>query len=298
MSRRFGLLALVAVSLSVAGMGCTWGGPRVWIEDTQEMTIPAADLARLEVTTHNGPVYTKGRSGAKDLSVTVTRRAGGWSEDDARACLEAIHLISERSGPDAHRLAWKWGSVRHVHWQASVRYDITMPNRLELKGTTHNGRIEAVGLAAPSEITTHNGRVKIESSAGEVKATSHNGGIEAATAGPRVALKTHNGRIRAAVAGEDVRIRTHNGGIEADLTACGEVGGRIDTYNGEVKLALGEKTAADFTCRTHNGRITTDVPLMVTEASKHCIRGRLRDGSAKLAVETHNGSIRLTRAAD
>ena len=179
-----------------------------------------------------------------------------------------------------------------------MAFTILMPPRLALRAKTHNGRVDATGLAADIHALSHNGGMQLASDAGSVYAETHNGRIHATTAGLQVELKTHNGGIQVTAAGaEHVNIETHNGWVRADLTTANPVGGRIVTHNGSMTVAFSDETSADLACRTRNGRITSEIQWQVTEMSRRRAKGKVGDGGAPLAVQSYNGGIRLVRAA-
>ena len=60
---------------------------------------------------------------------------------------------------------------------------------------------------------------------------------------------------------------------------------------GAVSLQLGDKTATNLACSTHNGSITCRRELTAMSKSRRRLTGWLGDSEAKLVVETHNGSI-------
>ncbi len=300
MSRRLGTVLVVMLSASALLTGCSWSGFKVWVEDTQQLTIPAAGLEGIDVATHNGAVTVTGQANRDTIEVTVQRKAGGLTLEDAEACLEAIEIVSEAIGTDGktHKLTWRWLDPRHHTWSAAVAFTILMPPRLALRAKTHNGRVGATGLAADIHALTHNGAMELASGTGSIYAETHNGRIHATSAGPQVELKTHNGGIQVTAAGaEHVSIETHNGGVRADLTAAKPVGGRIVSHNGSMTVAFSDDTSADLACTTRNGRIRSEIEWQVTEMSKRRARGKVGDGGSALEIETYNGGIRLVRAA-
>ena len=287
---------LTASVFVLVGAGCSGFGPRVSIEDTQQLTIPAGALERLTVATHNGTLEVAGQADRDEIAVTVTRKASGLDTKDARACLDAIVIVSESSDGKTHQLGWKWAGVRRNGWGASVSFDVQMPAGLALRAKTHNGRLDAKGLAADCDLETHNGHLTVASLAGNVSATSHNQGIVATTAGKRVTLECQNGRVRLTATGAEVlHLLSHNGGIDADLSGSPTPSGRLKSHNGSLHVKLARDTSATLACRTHNGSVKSSVPWTVHEQSRRHVRGTLGDGEANLALETHNGSIRLTK---
>lgn len=65
------------------------------------------------------------------------------------------------------------------------------------------------------------------------------------------------------------------------------------THNGAVSVQLGDQTATNLECSTHNGHITCQRELSTVTKSRRHLVGRLGNSQAKLVIETHNGSIKV-----
>jgi hypothetical protein len=58
-------------------------------------------------------------------------------------------------------------------------------------------------------------------------------------------------------------------------------------------------SSAQLVCRTHNGRVKSDVPLRgVTVQKRTRLEGILGQGGSSLELSTHNGSVTLSRLDD
>lgn len=286
---RVRIMAAVAAVLSLASTGCivvgvggwsSWRGSTVWTEaSTERIGFDAAGLGAVEVRTHNGSITFDGQpAGAGEAYVTVTKKAGGLTQDDAEEALEAIEVYVQRVGLDTQRIGWKWKGTKHAGWGARVSFDINAPGRLRVDGETHNGAITVRGIVGEVRVETHNGPVNVESSQGKLYA------------------ETHNGEIVATYAGDDVTLTTHNGRVVADLSGCGTIEGNITTHNGSIEVVVGADTATNLTCRTHNGSIRCDAPLETSRFSRRKLTARIGAGGGALDVTTHNGSVRIRKA--
>ncbi len=263
----------------LASAGCTLAGPKVWIEQTQELRFPTAGLTALEVRTHNGAINFENQAEPQDeATVTVTKKAGGLTRDQAEKAMQAIDVYSQRKPDGTQRLGWKWSGVKQAGWQATVSFEIRAPGNLRFDGETHNGAVRA------------------EEVSGNVRAVAHNGRIEVTSQGDKLYAETHNGTIAVTYAGPDIKLITHNGTIDVDLGRCGAVSGTIETHNGKVNLVVGKTTSADLNCETHNGRIHCDAPLQDSKLSRRRLTGRLGSGGGRLEISTHNGSVRIKHA--
>jgi hypothetical protein len=252
--------------------------PRVWIEQTRELSFQTAGLTALEVRTHNGAINFESQPQPQDeATVTVTKKASGDTQEQAERVMEAIDVFSQREANGTHRLGWKWAVAKHPGWRATVSFEIHAPGNLHFDGETHNGAVTVEGVT------------------GNVRAVTHNGGIEVDSKGEKLHGETHNGAIAVSFVGSDLKLVTHNGGVQADLGACGAVRGTIETHNGQVDLVVGNNTSVDLNCETHNGSIRCDAPLQAGKVSRKRLTGRIGAGGGRLDISTHNGSVRITR---
>lgn len=248
----FALGLLPACSISFGD----WGGPDVWIEETESFTVSAASLESLSCQTHNGRITATGQTGSDMVQVTVRKKAGGDDLEDAEDAMDAIRIISESENGEL-KLGWEWRQGRDRDWRAAVSFDIEQPTRLSVTAKTHNGRItlEHVGGACRAE--------------------------------------THNGKIEVSASGDQVNLETHNGAIVASLGATQSIGGSITTHNGSVRVKLADAVSAMIRCSTHNGGISSDLRLVDSFKGRNFLTGELGQGGEKLEIRTHNGSIRL-----
>ncbi|MBI4717311.1 MAG: DUF4097 family beta strand repeat protein [Planctomycetes bacterium] len=270
----FGLGAVLGVT-----SGCSHYGPKVWTESVLETrSVDAATLRAVEVATHNGSVRYQGQAPPPAMAqITVTRRAGGVTVDDAQAAMRAIDVFVEPDAAGACKVGWRWRGVRQHTWAAVVSFDIVGPAAIRLDAETHNGEVRVDGVDGATSLTTHNGAVDV------------------ASRGASLTAVTHNGRINARYAGPMLSLETHNGGVTADISACGTVGGAVTTHNGTVSLLVSERTSTDVVCATHNGRVTAEPPVVVTSSTRTSLEGRLGEGGTSLSVVTHNGDVHVRR---
>ena len=260
----------------LACAGCTWAGPKVWIEQTQELNFDTAGLTALEVRTHNGGINFESQPARNDMAAAVvTKKAGGHTQAEAEEAMAAIGVYSTRQTDGTQRLGWNWDGHKHPNWTAAVGFEIHAPGNLRFDGETHNGAIDVDGIT------------------GDVKAVTHNGGVEVVSQNGKLHAETHNGSVVVDYAGSNVNLVTHNGKVVADLGRCSSVSGAITTHNGGVQLVVGDRTSTDLNCETHNGSIKCDVPLGAQRKSRRSLAGKLGEGDGRLNVSTHNGSVRI-----
>ena len=149
------------------------------------------------------------------------------------------------------------GRNRTRNNDVKVEFDVYVPAGVRFAGRMVNGSIRAEDLTADVRVRTVNGSVRLSTSQG-------------------ASAETVNGSIRAAF-GETA--------WEGEAV--------FETVNGSIRLEVPEQVNADLEIRTTNGRITTDLPITTTRATRRRVEGTLGEGGSDLRLKTVNGSITL-----
>lgn len=273
-----GLLSTTLLSgcVVVVATGCDWDNdPAVWTEETVQLQVESAGLTAMEVRSHNGAVDFAGQPAGSAATVSVRKKAGGSSADDAREAMAAIEVTSERTSSGEQKLGWKWRGTKKSRWVGVVSFSIQAPGAVRFDAETHNGEITVNGVAGDTRVVTHNGAVTVNTSAGKLDVETHNGAITATYNGASVSLETHNGEIR------------------ADLRNSGAVRGEMTTNNGAIEVLVGAGTAANVVAETDNGRVSHDAAITVESEGKTRLEGKIGAGGDRLELTTHNGSINI-----
>lgn len=273
-------ISMLILSLAPVVLGCRWGNT-VWTDPVVESrTLDSASVRSLEIRTHNGSIAYSSDSAAAQTTVTITRKGGGSTHQQAQEALAAIEVFVEPAGGGQYKIGYRWKEERSPRWNAAVSFEIVGPASVSVNAESHNGEIALQGVQGDVRLMTHNGRVQSESA----------GGV--------LSVETHNGRVEAAYGGPSIRAVTHNGSVTVDLREASAVGGVMATHNGSITLVVSEKTSAMLSGRTSNGAVGVDVPLSEAEISRTRVSGKLGAGGEALTLETHNGTIRVRGTAD
>jgi len=278
------MIAGFGLMLSLASSGCIvviadvddwegWG-KRVTTATTEERSFETNGISAVNIETHNGSITFDGQTDGGAGQVTITKKAGGRTQDEADAAMEAIELVFEPKG-DTFEMSWRWKTPRKRGWNGDVSFAVRSPGHLDLSTETHNGPITVAGATGAVEVESHNGEIKVNASGKSLEIEAHNGEIEAIYSGPSVTLNAHNGAIT------------------ADLSGCREVTGDVSSHNGDVRVSVGKETSATVEARTDNGGIECSAPLSDLKKSRRSLGGKLGAGGGKLEVETHNGAIAI-----
>lgn len=144
------------------------------------------------------------------------------------------------------------------HVDASVQYDITVPQNMNVEVTNTNGGIRLTGVAGKHALDTTNGRIEVMACAGSLDASTTNGNI--------------NAELTKVAKGQPLR---------------------FETTNGRIEVAVPADLAMDVDANTTNGSISTDLPINTTRFSRNSMRGTINGGGTSLRMRTTNGRIAI-----
>ena len=213
---------------------------------------PSAQIHRIEVREIDGSINVHGGATDKVLLSARIRTYGTAKEDAFHANLEGDTLVIGRR--EHHiRIGFfsGWNEPR-------IDYDLTVPQDVELKLSTVNGRIETRGVA------------------GETAVTSVNGSLDLETDGTKeITAKSVNGRILCT--------------FKKDFQ-----GATFKTVNGRVTTALPPDASfyGDFT--QVNGDFEAAFPLDIhSHPGSRRVSGEVNGGKHELKITTVNGDIKV-----
>ena len=195
-----------------------------------------------------------------------------------------------------------------------VDYTINAPAWMPLNLSGVSTDVEVDGTQAAVTAETVHGEVKCRGGTGYISLTSVQGAIALQDAKGHVDVRTVSENVTLTNVSGDVTAQTVSGDINLEGTASanvdvGTVSGdvryqgtiqdaghyRFSTHNGDVTIAVPEKTNATVSVATFNGDFDSSFPISVTATTKHRFSFTIGSGSARLDVETFNGDIRLRR---
>jgi DUF4097 and DUF4098 domain-containing protein YvlB len=264
--------------------------------DTTFAVQPGAQL-QLEVFAGSATIRTWDRSAMRVVAVynrpaqLHVRQRGG-----------AVHVEAERpnslTGPAGLR----------------VRYEITVPRNfgvgiegmsadVDIEGVEGNivvenveGAIRVAGVTGNVRTTSVSGAVTIDNVRGDVSVQTVNQGARLTGVRGALDIEAVNGGIRMErIESRSVQASTLNGAV--DYSGSIHDGGRyyLGTHNGRITLAVPENTNATLAITTRVGQVDTAFPVRVGSARDGSVTVTLGSGSARVELESYNGSVRLVR---
>ncbi len=215
------------------------------------------DGGRFSISNVNGSITVTGGSG-NNVEIVATKKADNQKDLD-KIEIEISHSASEIVIETEIGESNGWFSYGNN--SGEVRYEIIVPADTQL-----------------DSVETVNGDVTISGVSGEVVAESVNGDLDISD-----------------LAG-DVRLSTVNGSVNADFFKCdGQQSVKAETVNGRVTITLPENADVEVSADTLNGSINgRDFGLETDEGFVGSdLNGKIGNGSARLNIDTVNGSIKI-----
>jgi DUF4097 and DUF4098 domain-containing protein YvlB len=202
--------------------------------------------------------------------------------------------------------------VEHRGMPDPITFEITVPRsyNIDLEGV----RLPVTVNGVQGAVTIENidGAVIVRAVTGEIDIESVSGSITVENSAGNKTIATVNEAIRITGGRGDIEAETVNGsivmrGVDAVSVEASTVNGIVEydgtirdsgryflaTHNGRITMAIPEQANATVTVDAENGRVETAFPVRITGGREH--RFTLGSGSARIELESYNGTINLVR---
>ena len=247
-----------------------------------------ANRANVHVNTNDGSV-TVTTGDAKQVEFRVEYI--GYELD------KTLHIESHQQGDEIEltaRIVSKWqfalGPIRRLH------VEVRMPKEADLRVETGDGAVKANGLIGAVDLRTGDGSVTVNSLMGDVRLHTGDGAIDASDLDGKCDAVSGDGHIR--LTGRFGVLRAKSGDGRIDVIALH--GSKLDSVwsissgDGGIDVTLPGDLSADIDASTHDGHISSDMPITVEGViSKSHVRGKMNGGGQTLSIRTADGSIHL-----
>ena len=262
---------------------------KFWTENAEE-------IHTLDVKGLNGPIIVRATD-TTQISVSLRLEIFARSESAAREYMERVNAYSEREGDT---LAFRVRIPRPPrNVGLSTRYQVSAPPGVDLNLETSNGPIDVQNWLARVEAKTSNGPIHVAHTQGYLHLNTTNGKINLEDIRGHLYGSTSNGAITAEIEQQtDLMVfSTSNGNIRVNVRD-GNAPITIKTSNGAIQLALPFSYHGHLEAHTSNGRIRSELPVVVHESRENSLVGELQQGgNDEVRLETSNGSILLNDVA-
>jgi DUF4097 and DUF4098 domain-containing protein YvlB len=174
---------------------------------------------------------------------------------------------------------------RHNHFSVSIEsrhteLEIRMPRSAKVNLQSADGNVIAKGLEGQFDFTTGDGRLELEDMDGSLRAHTSDGSVRVSGRFDALELRTSDGRVE----------------VEARPGSQLQSPWEVSSSDGSVNLKVPGDLAADVELHTSDGRITTDIPIVVEGSfSGHDLHGKMNGGGNRLTVHTSDGSVTLDK---
>ena len=283
-------------------------------ERTEQSSAPLETGLLVVAQTHNGSITVRDTQ-SQQCFVEARIKVRARTDELAQQIAQQIEIKLDQA-PGKLTIRLEKPKQQSEKYHVTVDYDIKIPRENSLQLASHNGNIDVSHIAGDVKGTTHNGLINAKDISGNVELQSYNGHVSCQSIGGRAKLTTHNGRVKLAEADSSCHIRTYNGSVhchaicgDADIeTHNGSIkvvydphadpapNVRLTTYNNNIDLTPPADLSATVELATYNGTINSDLPVVVQgPLARRTLNGTIGTGQGRLHLATHNGSVHLGR---
>ena len=278
-----------------------------------------------------GSIEVRGAGGG-DVVVRVIKGANRVSRSAAEELFERFEVSFDQSG-DRLEIRGEYDRPGRSTWRRNglrVRYEISVPEDIDVDFKTAGGSIEIDNIAGDARLRTSGGSLQLMDIGGLVTAHTSGGSIKGRNLGSRADLHTSGGSITIDGAGGPVEAKTSGGSINvADVNGSVDVstsgggirlseiagtvnantsGGSIEaeilgqpddnmvlkTSGGSVTVHLDQSVQADIDAKASGGSVSTDFAVTVRGTMKKSeLRGEINGGGPMLTLRSSGGSVRI-----
>ena len=319
------LLAFAATAFAIVALaGC---GSNAEATATFDKTFAVNGPVRLELTTGSGDAHIT--TGAADSVVIHGQiHASGWGIEGVQHDLRQMQANPPVS--QEGNLIRVGGAGHHLSG-VSVDFTIEVPPNTELHSVSGSGDVIVEGIQGPANFISGSGSISASQTAGDAKATAGSGDVHFANIQGQATVTSGSGNVEALYIKGETRIHTGSGDVQVTQpaapvtvqTGSGDI--RVSGASGDLHLtaASGDTTvegnpsglhfwdlhsssgeimlnvpaSGNFRLYAHSssGDIDAQIPVMMegSTTSKHELRARIGDGSARIEAATTSGTISL-----
>jgi hypothetical protein len=211
-----------------------------------------------------------------------------------------LRIDSQQSGDTltlTARISNQWhftiGNMRRL------RIEVRMPADADLRVETGDGSIKAANLTGTVDLHTGDGSLNVSAIKGSLQMRTGDGGIDASEIDGKISAVSGDGHISIDGRFDVVQAKSGDGRIKVRA----QKGSKLDSSwsvssgDGSIEVAIPSDLSADVDANSHDGSVSTDVPLTIQgTVGKSRVRGKLNGGGQTLTIHTGDGSIHLKEA--
>jgi DUF4097 and DUF4098 domain-containing protein YvlB len=264
-----------------------------------DQTVPVQKGTRLDISNFAG-----------DVKIVT------WDRDAVKVEAEHSDRQSVDVRPGEQRLIIRGNS--RGGGMRSIDYEITVPKWMSITVNGNYTDVTMEGVGGDVNVETTRGDINVDGGVGFISLKSVQGSISLTHAKGRMDIMNVNDDIHVADVSGDLTAGTTNGAITLERIDSSNVDAytvndnisydgpirekgvyRLTSHNGGISLAVPDRTNATMSIRTYQGGFRATFPVKVEDQnSRRRFSLTLGDGSARVEIETFNGSITLRRPGE
>ena len=196
----------------------------------------------------------------------------------------------------------------------NVIFEITVPRSFHVLFDVMNVDITVDGVQGNVEVETIQGAVTVRGVTGNLDIESINGEVAIDNVRGHITVEATNQNVRITNVRGDIEVETANGSItilraESSIVEVSTIngivqydgtvrdGGRyyLGTHNGSITMSFPERTNATVAVSTNSGQVQSTFGIPINSIRNRRFNFTLGSGSARVELESFNGSVRLVR---
>ena len=242
--KKAAIFAGLFVLIALAGFG---------FEKTQNLTVPAQGLSRLEISAGAGFLRVSGREGAGAVEVKAEIVVSGVDEKEMEAYIKNHVELELRTAGGAAILVSRI-KERGFFFPREARIDltVTVPKTLALEIDDGSGEMSVEDMAAAVSIEDGSGELRVQRIAGDLRIEDGSGGIMVDGVQGNVEITDGSGDVDVRNVTGDLSLDDGSGGV--DLR---KIGGTVTVDDGSGSLTI-DDVGKDVRIK-HKGSGSTDI---------------------------------------
>lgn len=179
---------------------------------------------------------------------------------------------------------------------SGVYNDITLDGAGDIGAETVEGDVTVTGGSGSATLSSIEGEIVVRDRQGRLKITAVDGDVEIRNLTGDLVVESVDGDvIMTGIQATTVDVNSVDGDLHYEGTLRDNGKYRLGTHDGDILLAVPERTNASVTVAMFSGDFDSCFPIQLQSTSKHRFRFTMGSGSAQVELESFDGTIRLCR---
>jgi DUF4097 and DUF4098 domain-containing protein YvlB len=254
--------------------------------------VSAQPTVNLEVSDSNLEIHSCGGCGTVHIRVEMEEaKLSDYRLEEGQSG-NSVHFSLKEKAHAGIRINWHSGSVKVV---------VETPANLTLEARTSDGGLRADGLHGDLSLDSSDGRQDLADLSGKLKVQTRDGGVRLRGGRGTLEARGVDGSQDLSGAFDALQVSSSDGSLSVELLPGTrlQASSRIETRDGSLTVHVPRDLAAEFDVATRDGRISSDLPLTMNGynshgGDRHELRGTMNGGGPLLAIQSSDGSVRLT----